>query len=630
MQQIRQSLDPAEVLQTLPLSGSSIDNACSTKSLTTQGVTLSHHDSPSSTTSWYKDLDQNELRLDVRSEKKSSPHSSVSHQVLLWPEVLRRIHESCITEAVSELGYFLMLGTPWLLEKDKSKHLRNLPCDVGLEFLPTNTRSAFFPSLTIQKAGEYSAAYFSTFNTTFPLLILDDFMNNIVARVLRHGYRDDDPESVVALLVFALGQLAMEGAFNSPAGMDGSARCGTAERPSGLEIFNEARRRTGMIATQPCLLNVQIMLLQATYFEACARHADFWSSISAASTACKYLIRSQPMDWSSMQGELVKRAYWVCVLHERLLDIDLKIACTGIEDLEDQVPLPHFHEYVPRMEPMDGSSSGSGQLIGAEELNDYAYHFSALVALSRLLRRADNLIHGCESFVGENEPLWQEPRRQNHGGAAVDVIDATDYKEPPSHLIEELVRQLHSWRTALPPQLQWNDSDKFDFKTANESNPSSWQGIWNQLSLLESGDAGYDMNMAIAQLRTRFYHAQFLIYRPFVYKALHFPELTTTDDRIKCGYAIKTACMWPLFLSPPSHRKHLVPHLFAWTQNFVAMLCVTRLCQRDGFMSEICNDSGITRGEIQNSSSLMMEWLEDVRRIDGVADWSIRVLGPLL
>jgi hypothetical protein len=42
----------------------------------------------------------------------------------------------------------------------------------------------------------------------FPLLILDDFMSNTVARVLRHGYRDDDPESIVALLVFALGQLA--------------------------------------------------------------------------------------------------------------------------------------------------------------------------------------------------------------------------------------------------------------------------------------------------------------------------------------------------------------------------------------------------------------------------------------
>jgi hypothetical protein len=524
-----------------------------------------------------------------------------------------------------------MLGTPWLLEKDTSMHMRNLPCNVGLERLAMNTGHVFFPRLTIQQVCKYCASYFSTFNTMFPLLILDDFMSNTVARVLRHGYRDDDPESIVALLVFALGQLALEHAFNPPTGIDdginGSVRHGTGEKSSSLEIFNEARRRTGMIATRPCLYNIQIMLLQATYFEACARHADFWSSVSAASTACRYLIRGQPVDWSSAQGDLVKRAYWTCVLHERLLDIDLKIACTGIEALEDQVPLPHFHEYVPRGRRVDGSSSRSRQLFGADELDSYAYHFSALVTLSRLLRRADDLIHDYEHVTGGHEPLWQEARRQDHSDTAADVIDATNYKNPPSHLIEELIRQLQSWRAALPSQLQWNDSDKFDFTPTTEPSLSSPDSFSNPSSL---PGPGYDMRMAVAQLRTRFYHAQFLIYRPFVYKALHFPDLTTADERTKCGCAIKTACMWPLVLSPPNQRKHLVPHLFAWTQNFMAMLCIVSLCQRDSFMIEICSDSGITREEIQNSSSMMMEWLEDVRRVDGIADWSIRVLAPLL
>jgi hypothetical protein len=622
LQHIRRSLDPAEVLQTLRLSRSNLDSASSLKPLMMQCATSQHHDSPSSMTSWYKGSDENEMRLNVRSERNSSPHLSVSHKVLLWPKVSHCIHESGITDAVSELQYISMLGTPWLLEKD-TKHLRNLPCSVGLERLATDTRFAFFPSLTIQKVDEYSAAYFSTFNTMFPLLILDDFMDNIVARVLRHGCRDDDPGSVIALLVFALGQLALEGAFDPPAGMDSSACHGTAERPSGLEIFNEARRRTGMIATQRCLLNVQIMLLQATYFEACARHADFWSSVSAASMACRYLVRSQSIDWSSKEGELVKRAYWVCVLHERLLDIDLKIACTGIEDLEDQVPLPHFQEYVPRAERMYGISSDIGQLASAEEFIDYAYHFSALVALSRLLRRADDLIYDCEPFVGLNEPLSQEVRHQDHVGAAANSSNATGYRELPSYLIEELIRQLQSWRATLPPQLQWNDSDKFDFEAARESNSSSQQSISSQLPAL-------GLDMAVAQLRTRFYHAQFLIYRPFVYKALHFPELTTAEDRVRCSYAINTACVWPLFLLPLNHEKHLVPHLFAWTQNFMAALCILRLCQQDGFMSEICRDSGITKEDIQSSSSFMAEWLEDVRQVDGIAEWGIRVLGPPL
>jgi hypothetical protein len=33
---------------------------------------------------------------------------------------------------------------------------------------------------------------------------------------------------------------------------------------------------------------------------------------------------------------------------------------------------------------------------------------------------------------------------------------------------------------------------------------------------------------------------------------------------------------------------------------------------------------------MQRSSSLMVEWLEDVRQVDGIADWSIRILEPLL
>lgn len=44
----------------------------------------------------------------------------------------------------------------------------------------------------------------------FPLLDIDMdlFVDRVVTRPLREGYGDDDPESVVAILIFALGQLA--------------------------------------------------------------------------------------------------------------------------------------------------------------------------------------------------------------------------------------------------------------------------------------------------------------------------------------------------------------------------------------------------------------------------------------
>ena len=73
-----------------------------------------------------------------------------------------------------------------------------------------------FPDLTAERVEEYSSAYFNTFNVLLPLLDLNDFMGGVVTRLLRDGFRDDDPESVLALLVFALGQLAIEGVLGQP------------------------------------------------------------------------------------------------------------------------------------------------------------------------------------------------------------------------------------------------------------------------------------------------------------------------------------------------------------------------------------------------------------------------------
>jgi hypothetical protein len=84
------------------------------------------------------------------------------------------------------------------------------------------------------------------------------------------------------------------------------------------------------------------MLLQATFFEAGARHLDFWTSTSAASLACTCLTKSQRIDWTLSYGDLVKHAYWVYVFHERLFDLEFRVISTSIESLEDQILLPHF------------------------------------------------------------------------------------------------------------------------------------------------------------------------------------------------------------------------------------------------------------------------------------------------
>jgi hypothetical protein len=588
-------------------------------------------DFPPSPTALFQHLDLDEFRT----SKDSRSHISVSHKVLLWPEVVRHIKETGIAavaaEAISDLQAILKSGSPWLLQRETSEHRVKLPCNVTLTCSTTSTGSVSFPGLTIQKVDEYTSAYFRTFNMLLPLLDLDLFMDGVVARLLREGYRDDDPESVLALLVFALGQLAIEGVTGRPTRetKDESSgfRGGTIEKPPGLGLFNEARRRIGMINTQPCLENVQIMLLQATYFEASARHLDFWSSTSTASLACTFLIKSQQIDWTSSYGDLVKRAYWICVLQERLFDLEFRVVSTDIEGLEDQVPLPHFHGTVKREGQPGEPQSDTSRAFVADKHDDSAFHFIAMITLSRLIRRADGVIHGYEHNAGETELLWQGSDTKTPVDTSAYFPYLEGYNGPPSRLVSELFHQLDCWREALPQRLQWSDDDRFDFEEVESLTTALHNSFFSPVRNLGPGEIDHNVDIAVAQLRTRFYHARFLICRPFIYKALHVPMLMTADDRKKCALAIDAACLWPLSLAPPKNKKHLVPHLFSWTQNFLAMMFVLRMCQKSEYLGDICRENGIAGGDIESATSSMVQWLEDVRQVDGIADWSMRVLG---
>lgn len=118
------------------------------------------------------------------------------------------------------------------------------------------------------------------------------------------------------------------------------------------------------------------------------------------------------------------------------------------------------------------------------------------------------------------------------------------------------------------------------------------------------------------------------MYRPFVYKSLHFPELMTTDDENCCALAIKSTCLWTIAMAPPKNKKRLVPHLFAWTQNFVGILLILRMTTENECLQRICENQ-VNMQDIQNTASLMLDWIKDVKQMDGIADWSWRILEPL-
>jgi hypothetical protein len=591
------------------------------------------HGFESPSNSSFRNSDYGNLQASGRFEHKPCSKISVSHKVLLWPAVVRYMWNSGIPEeAAKDLQCIARLGSPWLLQRETSTHPGKLPCNVGLRGSTSHSGSVVFPDLTVERVDEYSSAYFNTFNVLLPLLNPDDFIGGVVARLLREGYRDDDPESVLALLVFALGQLAVEGVMGRPTSKcnDESSgfRGGTIEKPPGLGLFNEARRRIGMVNRRFSLEDVQVLLLQATYFEASAQHLDFWSSTSAASLACICLVKSQEIDWASSYGDLVKRAYWVCVLQERLFDLEFRVASTGVESLEDQIPFPHFH--VEAGGRVNDPFSGATDVSTVDGKGGSAFYFVAMIALSRLIRRVDNIIHKYEPILGETELLSQRPNTPGHIDAPRSASHSENYSGPPTKIIQELVHQLDLWRDRLPQTLQWSDSDRFDFEQVKPLSTALLCCTFSPLQNLGPGIIDHNTDIAVAQLRTRFYHARFLLCRPFIYKALHLPQSMTADDRVKCAFAIDAACLWPLSLAPPKNKKHLIPHLFSWTQNFLAMLLILRMCQTSHFLGDICTESGISGETLESAIGSMTRWLEDLRQVDGIADWSLVVLGSAI
>ncbi|KAK5725118.1 hypothetical protein LTR17_013231 [Elasticomyces elasticus] len=293
-----------------------------------------------------------------------------------------------------------------------------IPCFAINAGPPEHGRAAnvAFSTLTIQQIQEFSDAYFNTFNVLRPILNGVTFTNFIVARLLREGYGDGDAGNVLALMVLALGKVAVEGVLHRPVsvinGQPSGFRGSTVNEPPGLELFNEAQRRHDFVMTLCTLENVQINLLQATYYEATARHLDFWRSTVAASMACQVLVRYQPIDWSSTEGDLIKRAYWTCELSKDLDHLDLDLPQTGIHTMEDEIPLPYFREAQEhQQEQQSGRNSMSdtghfGSNTNEERNSHFQYHSLAVIALRSLIARIHNVIHECERAM-QSEPLWR-------------------------------------------------------------------------------------------------------------------------------------------------------------------------------------------------------------------------------
>jgi hypothetical protein len=105
--------------------------------------------------------------------------------------------------------------------------------------------------------------YFISFNIIYPVLDWDVFVQNALPSLSALESGEDATASIIALLVLALGTVVHEGVFGTPTTSGSGIRGGHASSPPGVELFDEARRRSGLVFNQIGLPNVQILLLMA-------------------------------------------------------------------------------------------------------------------------------------------------------------------------------------------------------------------------------------------------------------------------------------------------------------------------------------------------------------------------------
>lgn len=269
----------------------------------------------------------------------------------------------------------------------------NLPAtgeqrDQQYESFTTRTR---FPTLPPDRIRSYAAAYFNTFNLVYPILDEYLFMNETLPPLLESGFHYGDGDSVLTLFVLALGQLAVESLTAAPIELvDGvpSGICGgTADYPPGLEIFNEGRARIGSLVMRGDIVSIQVLLLQGTYFEANACHVEYWRSVIQASVICQLLAQSPGIAWMAMTGDLLRRAFWSCVIDEDFYHLDLDLPRTNLGEMTDKIRLPNFSKAL-------GSSGWTG---GDKAQSLLAFYFLAKVSLQRVISHMHEAVQLCKS-----------------------------------------------------------------------------------------------------------------------------------------------------------------------------------------------------------------------------------------
>ncbi|KAI5865048.1 hypothetical protein GGS23DRAFT_603720 [Durotheca rogersii] len=447
-------------------------------------------------------------------------------------------------------------------------------------------------------------SYFDTFNLIHPIMDRQSFVSEVLPSIGNNGF-DESSSSTLACLVFALGEVALNATQGAPLGTHkgrpSGVRGGTLERPPGLLLFNEARKRMGFNLTECSLENVQMFALAAIYYGTCCHHLEFWRMTISASLACQALLTSNPEELTTHRGDLGSG-----LTLDRYLNMELNLPQTGLDKLEAIVGLPDF----------------SGPYSEDDYIGNQTSHFQEHFASQIVLRRLSVEFHTTlTNAFGPTNLAAETP--------------AT----PATVMMKQMAAQLDQWRGLLPAYLRWEEEhpgavpnpteELYDDQSMYPPPIPDLHANFMFTADLDSPPVSYPyaLDIQTASLRTRYYYVKYLIYRPFIFKALHRPEQMTRDDADGVVECLKACLKWPITMSPTCFHKRLVPCLFFWSQNLLGILLILHLTRQVPILVRIRTMMGSKFEQDANETAILYtDWIRDLKDADPTALWCWEIL----
>ncbi|PQE30552.1 hypothetical protein CJF32_00010066 [Rutstroemia sp. NJR-2017a WRK4] len=123
-----------------------------------------------------------------------------------------------------------------------------------------------------------------------------------------------------------------------------------------------------------------------------------------------------------------------------------------------------------------------------------------------------------------------------------------------------------------------------------------------------------------ATLRTRYKYAEYIIWRPIIFRVLHSPQDPAWHDVECCRKAFKACTLWPLTFATFNSQRRLVPHIYEYTHTFFGILLLMHVCSFNQFLGPLLHSmEGVSAPGV--SISLYLAWMRDMKVVHPLARW---------